>query len=425
MTDGSHRPFLCRSETDRIAASLNLATLALRRHGYTLVNMPELPLDYSGFLGMNLQERLVNLTRIAKLDDPVLRNLLITQRYHDLSHELARVLGTGNANWSTFATWASKTAGQSIRKEEIPPELWRFLNDEAKLEAKVDRFYNSLWPIVRRFIPRLDPFDLARGIIAEVAAQIAEGNLKVYAELTPLFAEFVDQFNSPADRTEERLAAFVNKLTPGSASEGGQGDLKVAFTAYFQAAQSSDPVLVPQLVLFGNVLIGLHEQTRLQANIEGGLDAPFCDRVYQSFFMSTPSLLRGILSYLSVTALNLFASEFRDDWLRIATRYLMKLSSPNGDEISLGSDLPPGLFAPGLAKLTLAELIALLIKYDPDLLTTKGSAAVDWVKLQDRMRFIGELFRVEQCDLSWFDQPFADVQRTQIEQGRIPGGALG
>jgi hypothetical protein len=48
--------------------------------------------------------------------DAALRNLFITQRYHDLSACLCETIGAGgNVNWSTFATWASKTAGQSIR----------------------------------------------------------------------------------------------------------------------------------------------------------------------------------------------------------------------------------------------------------------------------------------------------------------------
>jgi hypothetical protein len=54
--------------------------------------------------------------RIASQDDPVLRNLRITQCYHELA--LAMVERTGRyANWCTFATWASKQAGQTIRKE--------------------------------------------------------------------------------------------------------------------------------------------------------------------------------------------------------------------------------------------------------------------------------------------------------------------
>src|SRR5438552_1558097 len=55
---------------------------------------------------------------VALDNDAVRRNLLITQCYHDLSAELARVLGGGNANWCTFATWASRTAGGFIREDE-------------------------------------------------------------------------------------------------------------------------------------------------------------------------------------------------------------------------------------------------------------------------------------------------------------------
>ena len=50
----------------------------------------------------------------------MLRNLRITECYHRLSHELAAAVDAGNANWSTFATWASKTAGNWIRNEEVP-----------------------------------------------------------------------------------------------------------------------------------------------------------------------------------------------------------------------------------------------------------------------------------------------------------------
>src|SRR5687768_12943886 len=56
--------------------------------------------------------------RITAMSDLVLRNLLITQSYHLLSTALARRLGTC-ANWCTYATWASKQAGQTIRREDL------------------------------------------------------------------------------------------------------------------------------------------------------------------------------------------------------------------------------------------------------------------------------------------------------------------
>ena len=55
---------------------------------------------------------------IAAIGDPVVRNLRITQCYHELSHAIAARVSPG-ANWCTFATWASRQAGQTIRGEDV------------------------------------------------------------------------------------------------------------------------------------------------------------------------------------------------------------------------------------------------------------------------------------------------------------------
>jgi hypothetical protein len=57
--------------------------------------------------------------RVASHNDPVVRNLQITQCYHELSRALAARTGGAPGNWCTFATWASKQAGQTIRKEDL------------------------------------------------------------------------------------------------------------------------------------------------------------------------------------------------------------------------------------------------------------------------------------------------------------------
>ncbi|HYP89323.1 MAG TPA: hypothetical protein VEQ59_14250 [Polyangiaceae bacterium] len=374
---------------------------------------------------LTLAERLEDLRRIAALDEPVVRNLLITQRYCDLSRLLTTVLGPSSANWSTFATWASKTAGQSIRDEEVPAELIEFLQREAQLRARLDHFYESLGPLAR-FAPRLDPFDLARAIVKEVAGQIAEGNLRVYAELAPLFAEFVAAFADRGGRSDAALEAFVAKLRPGSAAQGGQASLQQAFRSYFAAATKTSETERVQPILFGNVLIGLHEQTRLQDNIAGALDAPFSESVYEHFGAAGPRFLHRPLRALLRLGVRLFARSLLDDWQRLATRLLMKLAAPNGEDIPLGRDLPPERFDPLLAQEQLSdpELIAFLGTYDRDLTSTRGSAAVNWTILSDRMRFIGELFRVSQRDLSWFTEPFSAQQRLDLEAGRVPSGKL-
>ena len=67
---------------------------------------------------MNPTPTVADVDRIAALVDPVVRNLQITQCYHELSTAVAALTGP-LANWCTFATWASKQAGQSIRKEDL------------------------------------------------------------------------------------------------------------------------------------------------------------------------------------------------------------------------------------------------------------------------------------------------------------------
>jgi hypothetical protein len=59
-----------------------------------------------------------DVARIAGISDPVIRNLNITQGYYELSQAMSKYTD-GNPNWCTFAVWASKQAGQSIRKEDL------------------------------------------------------------------------------------------------------------------------------------------------------------------------------------------------------------------------------------------------------------------------------------------------------------------
>ena len=69
---------------------------------------------------------------IASLAEPVLRNLQITQCYCELSAVFAKRMGRF-ANWCTFAVWASKQAGQTIRRED----LIRTLEAKLKMEPEV------------------------------------------------------------------------------------------------------------------------------------------------------------------------------------------------------------------------------------------------------------------------------------------------
>ena len=94
---------------------------------------------------------LLDVERIANLGDPVLRNLQITQCYHDLSAAFVERSGL-RANWCTFAAWASKQAGQTIRKEDLS----RALESDLRSDALVSKTAQELQALIRRVGVRLE-----------------------------------------------------------------------------------------------------------------------------------------------------------------------------------------------------------------------------------------------------------------------------
>jgi hypothetical protein len=358
--------------------------------------------------------------RITDEVNPVLRNLRITQCYHDLSSALARVIDPGNANWSTFATWASLTAGLSIRDEELPRVVLELLRDESRLRPRLGRF--STW-IYRHTWAKVDFPEQARDTILRVSQEVADGNRKVFAELAPLFARFVDIMASPEAERGPRLQAFLADLRPGPSDRDGQEALRHAFSAYASAARESDAAAKAQLILLANCQIGLHEQTRLQDDIEGAMNAPVAEFV-------TDGLGRLLLIRLAFILLWPFGirrervrGAIQEEWQRVATRYSLRLSLPGGRVLPLGGDsMPwPTQVPEALRTLRNPELIALLQRFDDDTQRLRTRGAGNWSRLSDRMGFICELFRAEQQSGTLFDQPFSDAARAEISRGIVPG----
>src|SRR6187431_1673137 len=81
-----------------------------------------------------IEPAIEEISRIAAMTEPVLRNLHITQCYCELSAAFANRMKSG-ANWCTFATWASKQAGQTIRHEDLKDTLENWLKNEPRIQA--------------------------------------------------------------------------------------------------------------------------------------------------------------------------------------------------------------------------------------------------------------------------------------------------
>ena len=78
--------------------------------------------------------------QIAGLPDPVIRNLRITECYS----RLAAAVASEGANWCTFATWASRPAGRTIRGEDLLQALELELGRDAELLHPLRSFWRGV-----------------------------------------------------------------------------------------------------------------------------------------------------------------------------------------------------------------------------------------------------------------------------------------
>jgi hypothetical protein len=407
-------------------------------------------------------------------DEPVVRNLKITQCYHDLSDRMSRLLGGENATWCTFGCWASRTAGSFIRGEDVPRILRSRLADPASLGHQVTRVVSAL-PIsaaVRR--PPLDIIvDTAAALASDVSLFIMQGNRVVFEEMAGAFERFVEVMSAGV-ATEDALNELLSEYRVGppqpdvvtldraartvtSWQVGGQSVLRQMLQHYYLAMRERDGARRAQLVLLANTLGGIHEQTRLQTYIVRSIDAPLDDLVRDALHRAA---VEGRSSYpqrhethamVDGLAHPLIAA-VKDAWQQVVTTALMTMRLPDVI-LHLGRDVPsaPGqpLFPSQLATIELPALGQLLEQYqkgdqrrgngvlgtiERDVvslvehasghLAVSGSAALDWTRLPQRMRYILELFRSRQQDAMLFSEPFDATQRAAISAGVLPEGSL-
>ncbi len=372
--------------------------------------------------------------RIAALDDPVVRNLQITQCYFELSAAVAQRIGPG-ANWCTFATWASKQAGQTIRKEDLARTL------EAKLRAGpaaaplpegVVGDAAPAAPVAETIWQVLDPtapFDRA-------SDAVARGNLKVFAEIGHEFARFCATCLAGDTHDAATIDAFCAGLRPGDPPDG-QHYLSDAFMCYYDARFEPDAGRRAQLLLLANLEIGFHEQTRLQPEIVAAMEAPVIDprqlrdRVLAALFPADRwssrlrrawDRLRGRPSPID-PAVDRLVALVRDEARFLISDQLMAIELPQATRLRLGRDLRAD-YPPSLQAITEPALRDLLARIDPTPDTPRASGAADWGDLADRLHFILELFR---CYQEWpplFDAPFTPVQVAALKAGSLPTGRL-
>lgn len=380
-----------------------------------------------------------DVARIAAVSDPARRNLQITQCYHELALALAARTGPG-ANWCTFATWASKQAGQTIRREDLQRTI-EDLFDPAfsaqaapELEASAHDLGSNRTPeeIHETVAEVLNPLNA----LQRASDAVARGNLKVFAEIGHEFARFLETLGPASTVDPEALARFTGGLRPGSPPDGQQL-LRQAFARYVQAFSQTGDKARAELLLCANLEIGLHEQTRLQPEIREALDAAIMDRrQFRARLIKALFPYGGWWARLRLFLLELFdrpspfdvivdglLDEARRRVRLVFTASVMMLGGPGGLRLRLGADVPAPVPAV-LAQIALPDLRALLEQIDPTPDSPRESGAVDWADLPDRLHFIADLFRAYGESPDWFDPPFTPAQTAALKDGQMPEGRL-
>jgi hypothetical protein len=176
-------------------------------------------------------------------------------------------------------------------------------------------------------------------------------------------------------------------------------------------------------MLLANFEIGLHEQTRVQPEIDRALDAGIDTAEDLERRLAAHLGLgwfRNLLRSLLIVPARAYQRFLRDLGRRIVSESLMVLSIP-GHTLRLGVNLElatPEIFA----KLESAEILEAIHPFEPD--PCPGCAVKDWSILTERMHYIFHFFRACHADPALFHPPFTPAQLEQIEAGRIPSGDL-
>ncbi len=375
-----------------------------------------------------------DVSRIAAIPNRVIRNLEITECYAQLSNAMRMRTGTA-ANWCTFATWASRQAGGTIRGEDLLSRCEARLRQKARLFAPLHSINRILLrkgmfepdtPFGRIVSEIHTPFDAFERASAEVAA----GNLKVFEEIGREFARFIASVPENARHDSGEVIAFVSALRPGLPPDG-QDYLKEAFTHYQQQRYELDPAARAKWILLANLKVGLHEQTRLQPQIAAAIDAPLTTaedlgaRVLHTLIARSDSWSQ-VIKRPTAGVLGWFAARLRDAGIRITrevvTESMMVLALPNR-VLSLGQNLDVPV--PAVFNATSdTQLDGFVKEYDPCAPGINDCAAEDWADLHQRMHYIIHLFRAYAEESSLFSRPFTDEQVASFRAGVVPNGIL-
>ncbi len=304
------------------------------------------------------EARYNEISQIAQMpeDQRSERNDEINRVYNEQAKELRALIGPeGGANWLAYATQASAGVGQVLKGNV------------------------KLGPI---------------GASEDARFALGDGNRRVFEEVTPITERFLATFgNGKSD--PEKWKSFSEGFQPD------QGDLKDAFRSYYDALGTDDVQAKQEAVLKGNLLIGRHEQSRLDPNL---------DRVFDA--KTGSGLLNGVLDVGNDV---MPIDDLKPDQIQnglIDLRWGGGFSQPVSEDVrAFDREAGRDNRVDDYASLRDPKLKAVLDEWrdrgsengDPNSLS--GTNASTWDDFDERMYFISELFRNTQMDPGLYQLP--------------------
>ena len=378
--------------------------------------------------GVNRGTTATHVQAVLAIDDRVLRNYWVTQTYSDLAAGLSRLLGPDTANWCTFGTWASDTVGRNIRGEDLP----RWLHDRVVLHDGMMGAIRSVnegpqGRLLSDCLHLVTPdhvMAVVRELLSACAMNLSNGNTEVFAEIAPAAATFIACYE--AQQVDDASArARVLELCEGAPPFEGVNRLRAGFSLWCDAMEETAPVERSQLILAGSLQLGAHEQHHLQGAIAGSMDMGINQgaALYRERLVSENGTFARLAPSIT-SALDPLVRATGDCWGDLMTKLLGTIETPDGT-LLLDHDVPPipgQPFTPADVKpVVVDDLDTLLTRFDRSDGNGAGSAAADWVNLNDRMNFIANLFLSRHHRVELFRPPFDGGVRGRHRSGPHTG----
>ncbi|MGI9614716.1 MAG: hypothetical protein ACR2QO_17530 [Acidimicrobiales bacterium] len=352
---------------------------------------------------------LAEVDRIAAISDPRARNLRITQLYHELELALGQLLAGEDLAWCAYGVWASKQVGAAM--DGLPVDHVRSLLtstefvDSLPLLAPDERWVRSGLRLAARTPDRVLAW-LLDNTQPRIAEALGQGNRRVFTELAPTFAGFLDlAHETGGDPKEMKLQLPALYAALGHATfPGGMGyELTLACEYYTQALESDDSHERAQLIYYANLRAAHYEQQRVQGPLEELTDA----------ILETPASLVGqrrvvaalvsVLERVAPRRVHRLRYTLGLVLGRMVTDLAVRVETPI-DSLAVGTPLKPdaeGNYYPeSLAELTVPAFKE-FFKHPNNWMQLGPNpeteiVAFNWINYHERMPFIAHMMRMRQ-----------------------------